>query len=155
MFHCLYKVIFLWGVVNVLDNINPNWVTGFSDAESSFVLGIYASESRSSGWRVAPEFKITLHTRDEFVLEKLQAFFGVGVINKYMNTVNYKVRKFEDICNIIIPHFSNFPLLTQKRADFELFKQGVLYLKDREFLSLSLDDIKYLTSLKASIGRGS
>jgi hypothetical protein len=95
-----------------------------------------------------------LHTRDELVLEKLQAFFGVGVINKYLNTVNYKVRKFEDICNVIIPHFSNFPLLTQKRADFELFKQGVLYLKDREFLSLSLDDIKYLTSLKASIGRG-
>jgi hypothetical protein len=93
-----------------------------------------------------------LHTRDELVLEKLQAFFGVGVINKYLNTVNYKVRKFEDICNVIIPHFSNFPLLTQKRADFELFKQGVLYLKDRE--SLSLDDIKYLTSLKASIGRG-
>src|SRR5690606_4592299 len=49
-------------------------------------------------------------------------------------------------------HFTNFPLLTQKRADFELFKQGVLYIKDKE--SLTLEDIEYLSSLKASIGRG-
>ena len=43
-------------------------------------------------------------------------------------------------------------MLTQKRADFELFKQGVLYYENKG--SLSLDDIKYLSSLKASMGRG-
>ena len=86
------------------------------------------------------------------MLEKIQAFFGVGNINSYKDTVNYKIRKLEDICDVIIPHFSNFPLLTQKRADFEIFKKGVFYYKNKG--SLSLDDIKYLSSLKASIGRG-
>jgi len=58
----------------------------------------------------------------------------------------------EDVCNVIIPHFTNFPLLTQKRADFELFKQGVLYIKDKE--SLTLEDLEYLVSLRASMGKG-
>ena len=53
-----------------MDNIDPNWVTGFSDAQGSFILSIYATEDRKSGWRITPEFKITLHLRDEFVLEK-------------------------------------------------------------------------------------
>ena len=56
-------------------------------------------------------------------------------MNKYEKSINYKVRKFEDVCNVIIPHFTSFPLLTQKRADLELFKQGVLYIKDKESLS--------------------
>lgn len=56
------------------------------------------------------------------------------------------------MCNVIIPHFTNFPLLTQKRADFELFKQGVLYIKDKE--SLTLEDLEYLVSLRASMGKG-
>lgn len=63
------------------------------------------------------------------MLEKIQAFFGVGKINSYKDTVNYKVRKLKDICDVIIPHFTNSPLLTQKRANFELFKEGVFIIK--------------------------
>ena len=55
-------------------------------------------------------------------------FGGVGNVIKYANKVNYKVRKLEDLCNVILPHFTKFP----QRADFELFKQGVLYIKDKK-----------------------
>lgn len=51
-----------------------------------------------------------------------------------------------------MPHFTKFLLTKNKRAEFELFKQGVSYLKDKK--SLSLDNIKYLSSIKASMGRG-
>ena len=101
---------------NILNNLDPDRVTGFSDAESSFILSIYTSDTSKSGVRVAPEFTIGLHLRDEFVLEKIQAFFGVGNINKKEESVKYQVRKLEDLYNVIIPHFTNFPLRTKKKS---------------------------------------
>jgi hypothetical protein len=48
-------------------------------------------------------------------------FFGVGVINTYGNVAMYRVKSVKDITNIIIPHFIQYPLITQKGADFKLF----------------------------------
>jgi hypothetical protein len=33
----------------------------------------------------------------------------------------YTVSKLEDLCNIIIPHFKSYPLLTKKHIDYILF----------------------------------
>lgn len=38
----------------------------------------------------------------------------------------------EDLINVIIPHFSNYPLLTQKRADFELLKLVLELMNKKE-----------------------
>ena len=35
----------------------------------------------------------------------------------------YAVKSLKDLHNVIIPHFTKYPLLTQKRADFLLFKE--------------------------------
>jgi len=34
----------------------------------------------------------------------------------------YQVRNLRDITNVIIPHFEQYPLITQKQSDFVLFK---------------------------------
>jgi hypothetical protein len=44
------------------------------------------------------------------------------------------VAKTEDLNNIIIPHFTKY-LLTQKQADFELFKLVVDMVKRKEHLT--------------------
>jgi hypothetical protein len=36
--------------------------------------------------------------------------------------VIFSVSAISDLTNVIIPHFVKYPLLTQKRADFLLFK---------------------------------
>ncbi|RKH09735.1 hypothetical protein D7V77_42660, partial [Corallococcus sp. CA041A] len=36
--------------------------------------------------------------------------------------------------NIIISHFYKYPLISQKWADYKLFKSAVLLLKDKEHL---------------------
>lgn len=53
---------------------------------------------------------------------------------------------------MIIPHFNNYTLLTQKRADFELFKLVIELINRKEHLTS--EGIEKIISIKASINRG-
>nr|YP_010608764.1 hypothetical protein PNX16_mgp007 [Drechslerella dactyloides]WAN89844.1 hypothetical protein [Drechslerella dactyloides] len=78
------------------------------------------------GWEVRAIFQIELHQKDRVILEQIKSYFGVGKIYKQgKNNLQYRVISLEDLTNVIIPHFENIHLITQKRADFELFKQVV------------------------------
>jgi hypothetical protein len=44
------------------------------------------------------------------------------------------VKSIKDISNVIISHFDNYPLLTQKRADFLLFKSALNLINEIEYL---------------------
>ena len=103
---------------------------------------------------MSPEFRIDLHSRDLFLIRKLQPFFGVGTINQYesKNSVVYSVQSLRDIINVIVPHFDQYPLITQKKADYLLFKQGIelLNLKARS----DIEGIRKIVSIKASMNWG-
>nr|QBM09665.1 hypothetical protein [Dactylella sp.] len=79
------------------------------------------------GWSVEAIFSITLHHRDLATLNLIQQYFGgIGTITKAgKNTLHYRVVSAEKLTNVIIPHFVKYPLITQKGADFILFKQVV------------------------------
>ena len=137
-------------------NIHPYYVTGFSDAESSFIISIYKNNKKKSkrGWRVQPAFAIHLHIKDIDLLKSIQSFFGIGVLvtDKTKNSVIYSVNNLEDIIYIIIPHFYNYPLLTKKYADFLLFKSAVFLLKDKKHLTL--DGLNEIVNIRASMNKG-
>jgi hypothetical protein len=103
------------------------WHTGFADPESSFIVSIYKAIDLQSGWRVNPIFSITLHGKDIALLQRILSFFGVGTINisKEDGSAIYTVKSIKDLTNVILPHFLKYPLITQKRADFFLFKSVV------------------------------
>jgi hypothetical protein len=58
--------------------------------------------------------------RDLALLKRIQSYFGVGniVFNKTKGTVRFSVNSIKDITGVVIPHFMQYPLLSQKRADF-------------------------------------
>jgi hypothetical protein len=95
-----------------------------------------------------------LHSRDTILIRKIHSFFGVGNVNlrKDRNIVVYSVQSYRDIINVIIPHFYHYPLITQKKADYLLFKQGIelLNLKAKS----SIEGIREILSLKASMNTG-
>ncbi len=63
------------------------------------------------------------------------------------------VINIQDLLNTIIPHFMNYPLLSQKLADFELFVKIVKLLNEgAQFNSLGLQKI---INIKASLNKGS
>jgi hypothetical protein len=54
---------------------------------------------------------------------------------------------------VIIPHFDKYPLITQKRADYLLFKQGIGLLLNDQARS-SIEGVNKILSLKASMNLG-
>jgi hypothetical protein len=53
---------------------------------------------------------------------------------------------------VIIPHFDKYPLLTHKRADFELFKPVANLMNRKEHLTT--EGLHKIVSIKASINNG-
>jgi LAGLIDADG endonuclease len=136
------------------NKLDPNWVTGFTDAEGCFMINITKRETNRMKWQIRPCFQIKLHSRDKELLIKIKSFFNeIGSISfSNDNGVMYRVNKLNDIINIIIPHFNNYPLITQKQSDFLLFKEIVRLMNKSEHLNK--DGIIKIINLKASLNKG-
>lgn len=132
--------------------LNPHWVTGFIDAEGCFTLGIESHPDYKIGWSVYIRFQIKLHVKDREILENMQTYFGTGRINKDKNNaVAYVVTSIKDI-NKILQHFYNYPLITQKKADYILFKQIVELIQRKEHLTI--EGLKKILAIRASLNLG-
>lgn len=54
--------------------------------------------------------------------------------------------------NVIIPHFEKFPLLTEKQADFVLFKEIVTIMSNKQHLNI--EGLNKILMLKSSLNKG-
>jgi hypothetical protein len=116
-------------------NLDPWFITGLVDAEGSFMLGFFKSDTYKMGYQIQAIFKMALHSKDLDLLFQVQKFFGIGKITKHGETTSqYTVKSLKDL-EIIISHFDNYPLLGQKWADYTLFKSAVQLIKDKEHLN--------------------
>jgi hypothetical protein len=135
--------------------LNPWFVTGFCDGEASFNISIYKNKRmKETCWIVQPSFQISLHSRDIELLLKLKEFFGCGIIvrKNNRNEISFRVNSVHHLTNIIIPHFINYPLLSQKGADFNLFKQIVDLINNKDHLTeIGLQNI---INIRASMNLG-
>jgi hypothetical protein len=65
--------------------------------------------------------------------------------------VTFVVSSVEEV-KIIVNHFNKYPLVTQKQADFELFKKAFKLIKNKEHLTQ--DGIQKIVSIRASMNLG-
>jgi hypothetical protein len=143
--------------INVTEsqNLDPWFVSGFVDGEGSFVVILAKNDKLKSGWRVQAVFSIGLHGKDLALLKQIQTYFhGIGDIyhKKSDGSYQYTISNIKDIKDILIPHFENYPLITQKKADFILFKSVVELIIDKEHLSRA--GVEKIVGLKASLNKG-
>jgi hypothetical protein len=132
---------------------SPWFITGIVDAEGTFSVPIDRNVKYNLGWRVQAKFQIGLHISDLDLLLKIQHFFGgIGSTGKFKNMVYYSISSIQDLRDIIIPHFCNYPLLTQKAADFLLLKSIVGLMSSNEHLTLK--GLKQIIEMKAIMNRG-
>ena len=132
--------------------LNPWFITGFSDAEGCFTIKVQPNAKLKTKWRVRPVFSITLHLKDLSLLEVLQKTLGVGKISKSGNkAVIYAVDSIKEM-PVIINHFDNYPLITQKISDYLIFKQCFEIIKQGEHLSEK--GLLKIIGLKSSLNLG-
>jgi len=88
------------------------------------------------------------------VLELIKAFFGgVGSITYASKDIlHYRIASLHDLINVVLPHFDKYPLNTQKRADFILFKEIILLMMNKEHLTI--EGIQKIVNFRASINLG-
>jgi len=116
--------------------LDANWVSGFTDGEGTFYVGINRNKTMTIGYQVLPEFRIVQHKRDIKLLYALKNYFGVGVIRvNHDDRYEIRIRSIDHLTDIIIPHFDKYPLNSQKKYDFIMFKKVLSIMKDNRHLT--------------------
>lgn len=87
------------------------WLTGFTQADGSFVVSFESRKEGSLPFRPRPAFVITQSKRELEMIKALHSFLGVGNLRINRDTVNIVVTSITDILQVIIPHFDKY---TQK-----------------------------------------
>lgn len=134
--------------------INPWFITGLIDGEGSFIILVRKEPRNSTGWRVESRFIIGMHKKDIVLLKQVQDYFGgVGNITKQgKDSLQYRVSSLEDITKVIIPHFDRYPLITQKKADYILWKRVIGFMSRKEHLTG--EGLQEIINIKGSINLG-
>ena len=103
------------------DNVilDPHWISGFVSAEGNFDVRMPSTNSKQ-GYRVQLRFRISQHSRDIRLMEKIVEYFGSGKIYKYSgkHAVSFEIVDFTDITNKVLPFFNKNPIIGIKLYDY-------------------------------------
>lgn len=92
-----------------------------------------------------------MHSKDLDSLYLIQRFFGVGNVTVHGDSAMFQVVKLSDLA-CIIEHFYNYPLKTQKHADYLLFKKAFNVVSNKQHLAEM--GLHKLIGIRASINKG-
>jgi hypothetical protein len=107
--------------------MSPGYISGLTQTDGSFFCSIILSPKHRFGIQFIPKFTITADLDSKHVLESIKAYFSCGTItiNNKNNTAEYEVNRLEDLQNLIIPHFRNYPVFCAKLHAFNLLTEIV------------------------------
>lgn len=132
---------------------DPNWVTGFAEAEGCFMIRLVKT---TSSYSVNFRFTITQHSRDAELLKTLVDYLGCGrysVRNSTLLHGDYVVTKFSYIRDKIIPFFDKYPIKGAKSLDFFEFKK-VVNMKTKNYSKFSVDSLADIRLIKSRMNKG-
>ena len=143
----------------MIDNlqIDPWFITGFTDGEGCFTCSVLKSHFYRLGWEVQLTFQIKLHVRDLPLLLGIQRSLvappglGIGVINSSQSICTLRVKKFQELVELV-KFFDKYPLITKKIGDYLLFKQIVSIMQLKEHLTL--EGLQKIINIKATLNFG-
>ncbi len=137
---------------------NPWFISGFSDADSSFSINTRKNLTYKVGWQITGRFRIELHNKDLELLKSIQLFFNeigqVGIVETIWEkkTAYFEVTKLNDLVNIIIPHFDKYSLQSAKSIDYQVWKKCIYLMVNKEHLTQS--GLENIISIKANLNWG-
>ena len=116
-------------------NTFGQWLSGFTDGEGSFVLGMYGPARGYIHYHAIAYYHIRLRNDDLKVLKLIQSFWKCGRLyedgQRRCNMPNakpsaiYNIRNVSELVSTVIPHFERYPLFAKKSNDFVTWKRAV------------------------------
>lgn len=114
--------------------LNPDFVTGLTDAEGSFSV-VRKNNKAKFKINVGLKFRIEMLNETE-LLKMVKLFFGCGALYcSKKGTVIFSIHDFSSIKNKVIPHFLKYPLRGTKYLDFLSFKEAFDITDNKEHLT--------------------
>ena len=116
------------------------YVSGYVDGEGCFTVSISRRSKMKSGWELRPSFSVSQNHDRASLLYMMMEYFDCGTIrpDRSDQTLKYEVRSLNDLVRHIIPHFEEYPLLSEKQEAFRRFRRLVLEMKLGNHLLLDL-----------------
>jgi hypothetical protein len=101
----------------------PSYISGYVDGEGCFTVSISPRPTLLVGWEVRPSLSVSQNGDRSEVLLEIQQYFRCGTLrpDRSDRTLKWEVRSLPLLVARVIPHFRQYPLLSGKRQDFELF----------------------------------
>jgi hypothetical protein len=99
---------------------DPQWVAGFTSGEGCFYIVVSKSNSESELFNVRLRFILSQDARDGHLMRSFTSYFNCGNCEKAKDgMVYFKVTKFTDNSQKIIPFFSRYLLHGVKAGDYQ------------------------------------
>lgn len=114
------------------NNLNPFWITGLCESSGHFFIKPFI---RQGVWQINYCFEIVLPVAEQSILYRIRDFFGVGLIYIKNKQCIYRINRLTDLLNVIILHFTNYPLLTRKVLIFKLWKSALSLVEQKQHFS--------------------
>ena len=143
--------------MNQIFALTPGYISGLTQTDGSFFCSIIMSSRHRFGLQFRPRFTITADLDSKYVLDSIKLYFNCGNVttNIKNHTAEYQVDRLEDLNNIIVPHFQNYPVFCAKLHAFELFTQIVhaLFFKEKRTIEGRRELLKKALSMNSTTNR--
>jgi hypothetical protein len=113
------------------------YLAGFIDGEGSFNVSFKPIPSMKLGWVVDPAFQVYQHRNNIAILQLISRVLHCGYIRPKSPASDVMVLIVDNRRTLqekIIPFFSKYPLLSNKRIDFEKFKMILSLMEQKAHL---------------------
>ena len=114
------------------------YLAGFIDGEGSFNVSFKPHPSMKLGWVADPAFQVYQHKDNVGILQLISEVLHCGYIRPKSPTSDVMVLTVDNRRTLqekIVPFFSKYQLLSNKRADFEKFKKVLSLMEQKAHLS--------------------
>lgn len=128
--------------ISKIYNIDPWSITGLCDGDGSFWISISTSKSNNIGWSIVPCFSICAANlpANLTMLNTINTYWdNIGEIklnkNKKTNYQSYEliIRGYSK-CKKLQEHFDNYPLMTNKLVNYQLWSLILYYMDNKSHL---------------------
>jgi hypothetical protein len=106
------------------------WLTGFTQADGSFVVNFEYRKQGNIPYRPRPLFVLTQSVRELEIMKALHNYLGVGNLRVHKDTVDIVVSSLHDIVQVVIPHFDKYTLYGGKRISYLIFRTVVFSMQN-------------------------
>jgi hypothetical protein len=124
------------------------WLSGFTQGDGCFHIGIVRSKTHKTGWRVTLEFSIK--QKDKVPLELLYNLISLGNLSCYDSGIwCYKSTGYLT-SYVLISYFDKFSLFTDKYTSYLKFRK--VYIMIRDGNHLTMEGIKKIKKKNKVVG---